>query len=208
MIEEDNYFKECVRYIHRNPIKAGITKEVGGYPWTSHKSYLSRSILLNWIRVEEALSFWGKNTKAAVNEYSSYVTQKVPEYLDKRLEGTNWPTVLGTEKFKDKIKDIFLDKDLTEIASRELKAALPAESIEESIEFFLKHVKISKEQYHKRHKDYYKVRDFAIRYCREKLGCKNVDIARKLNVSVETISRSYQKVRDNKLYEKILKKGK
>ncbi len=206
LVEEDSYFKECVRYIHRNPIKAGITKEVGIYPWTSHKSYLSRKVLFNWLCVEETLTFWNKYKKTAINEYVSYVAQEVSEYLDKRLSGANWPTVLGGEGFKDKIKKLFLGKDLSEIASRDLKAALPAESIEEAIEFFLKHFKISKGQYYKKHKEYYLVRDLAIRYCREKLGCKNVDIARGLNLSVETISRSYRKTMDSKLYDKILKK--
>lgn len=205
LIEEDSYFMECVRYIHRNPIKAGLVGEEGEYHWTSHKYYLSRKRRLDWLCVDEALAYWGQHKKSAINEYSCYVKEDVSEYFDKRLKGTNWPAVLGSEKFKDKIKKIFFDKDLTEISSLELKDVLPSESIEEAVEFFLNCLKITKEQYCNRHKDYYTVRDFSIRYCREKLNYKNVDIARKLNVSVETISRSYRMVRDNKRYDKILK---
>ena len=205
LIEEDSYFMECVRYIHRNPIKAGLVEEEGEYRWTSHKCYLNKKSRLDWLCVDEALAYWGQYEKSAINEYSRYVKQNVPEYFDKRLEGRNWPAVLGSEKFKDKIKNLFLGKDLTEVASRDLKEALPKESIEEAVELFLKHFNILKEKDYKRHKDYYKVRDFAIRYCREKLNYKSIDIARALKVSAETISRSYRMVRDNKEYDKILK---
>jgi len=205
LIEEDGYFMECVRYIHRNPIKAGLVKESGEYSWTSHNCYINKKSQFNWLSVDEALYYWGADRKSAIIEYIRYLNQKVPESFDKRLEGVNWPSVLGSEKFKDKIKKIFLGEDLAEITSRDLKEALPKESIEEVVDLFLKHFKILKDKDLLRHKDYHKARDFAIRYCREKLNCKNVDIARKLNVSVETISRSYRMVRGSKEYSKILK---
>ena len=50
------------------------------------------------------------------------------------------------------------------------------------------------------------MRDFAIRYCREKLNYKNVDLAKRMNLSVETISRAYRIMKDSKLYDKIIKK--
>ena len=205
LIEADSYFMECVRYIHRNPIKVGLAGEVGEYRWTSHKCYVIKTNLQNWLCVEEALAYWGKHKKLAIKEYNDYVNQNVAEYLDKRLEGSNWPTVLGGEKFKDKIKELFLGKDLTEISSQVIKDSLPSESLEGAIEFFLDYFKISKEQYRKGQKKYYEVRDFTIRYSREKLKYKNAEIARKLNMSVETISWSYRMVRDNKVYDKILK---
>ena len=48
------------------------------------------------------------------------------------------------------------------------------------------------------------MRGLAIRYCREKLNYKNVYIAKKMNLSEETISRSYRRMKDNKFYNRIL----
>ena len=206
VIEENSYFKECIRYIHRNLRKAGLEKEWGKYPWTSHKSYIGKKSRLEWLSISESLGYFGKYEKTAINEYNRFVNENVSKELAKRLEGIKWPSVLGSDNFKDKIKRLFLGKDLSEVAFQEIKDALPMKSVEESRDIFLDYLKIPKEKYNKRHKDYYRVRDFAIRYCREKLNYKNVDLAKRMNLSVETISRAYRIMKDSKLYDKIIKK--
>ncbi|MCK5491963.1 MAG: hypothetical protein KAJ14_02500 [Candidatus Omnitrophica bacterium] len=55
-------------------------------------------------------------------------------------------------------------------------------------------------------KDYYKVRNLAIRYCIEKLNYKNVDILKQINLLVAKISLACRRMKNNKLYNKILKK--
>lgn len=132
--------------------------------------------------------------------------QEVPEDFEKRLAGTNWPAVLGSDKFKEKIKQLILGKNLSEISSKELMEGFPAGTIEETLNMFLKYFKMTIKQYHKKQEGYYKVRDFTIRYCRETLNYKNVDIAKILGVSVETISRSYRIVNDDRQYNEIIKK--
>ena len=49
-------------------------------------------------------------------------------------------------------------------------------------------------------------RDFAIRYGRKNLNCKNIYISKKMDLSEETISRSYRRMKDSKFYDKIFKK--
>ena len=39
-IETDAYFLTVLRYIHRNPVKAGIVKSPSEYLWSSYKAYL------------------------------------------------------------------------------------------------------------------------------------------------------------------------
>jgi len=43
LIEEDSYLLELSRYIHLNPVKAGIVKNPMRYEWSSCKSYLKRN---------------------------------------------------------------------------------------------------------------------------------------------------------------------
>ncbi len=204
LIDGDSYFMECVRYIHRNPIKAGLEQAFGLYKWTSHKYYINKKKRPDWICVDEALSYFSKYEKSAIKEYNQYVNLDISEDFEKRLTGSNWPSVLGSDKFKNKIKQLIMGKDLSEISSQEIKEGLPAETIEETLNMFLKYFKMTIKQYREKQKEYLKVRSFTIRYCREKLNYKNVDIAKRLNVSVETISRSYQKVKNNKEYNKYL----
>ena len=40
VIDGDRYLTAVVRYIHLNPIEAGLAKEPDEYKWSSHKNYL------------------------------------------------------------------------------------------------------------------------------------------------------------------------
>ena len=41
-VETDAYFLTLIRYIHQNPIKAGVTKEIQAYPWSSYREYVQK----------------------------------------------------------------------------------------------------------------------------------------------------------------------
>lgn len=42
-VEDDNYYMHVVRYIHQNPVKAGIVQNITDYPWSSYTSYIKNS---------------------------------------------------------------------------------------------------------------------------------------------------------------------
>jgi len=39
-VEDDSYFLTVLRYIHQNPIKAGLTKDIAHYKWSSFIYYI------------------------------------------------------------------------------------------------------------------------------------------------------------------------
>src|SRR6056297_2284982 len=42
-VETDDYIKAVIRYIHRNPIKAGVVKKLEDYTWSSYGEYIGLS---------------------------------------------------------------------------------------------------------------------------------------------------------------------
>jgi len=40
---------QLVRYIHKNPVKAHIVKDMSKYEWSSHKGYLSYDKKWKWL---------------------------------------------------------------------------------------------------------------------------------------------------------------
>ena len=40
-IEDDRYLLAVLRYIHQNPLKAGLCKKIDGYKWNSYKEYMT-----------------------------------------------------------------------------------------------------------------------------------------------------------------------
>ena len=39
LIEKEEYLLECSRYIERNPLRAGVAKDIKDYPWSSYHYY-------------------------------------------------------------------------------------------------------------------------------------------------------------------------
>ncbi|WP_373665554.1 transposase [Sporomusa silvacetica] len=46
-VEEDQYFQIVLRYIHQNPVKAGLVKHVKEYKWSSFHEYVNQANLVN-----------------------------------------------------------------------------------------------------------------------------------------------------------------
>jgi REP element-mobilizing transposase RayT len=42
-VEDDSYFLTVLRYIHNNPVKAGLCRKPGEYPYSSYTAYLTAS---------------------------------------------------------------------------------------------------------------------------------------------------------------------
>jgi len=79
LCEEDPYLLELTRYIHLNPIRAGVVKTMRGlaaYPWTGHGVILGR-VKREWQDVGTVLACFGKRRKEVIRKYESYVAEGV-----------------------------------------------------------------------------------------------------------------------------------
>jgi putative transposase len=79
VVDEDFYFKELVRYIHLNPLRAAIVKsmkELDIYPWSGHGAVMGR-VENNWQDNEFILERFGKNKKQARLSYWRFVEQGI-----------------------------------------------------------------------------------------------------------------------------------
>ncbi|MFH0798772.1 MAG: transposase, partial [Pseudomonadota bacterium] len=108
VIEKDSYLQELVRYIHLNPVRAGVSKKPSDHRWTSHAAYFNARKRPPWLVVDEALAMFGNKHGKALRELDRFVRAGIPEYLEKQLNGAHLPSILGTEGFKDWIKDNFI----------------------------------------------------------------------------------------------------
>jgi len=68
VVETDGYFLTVMRYIHQNPIKAGVVREIQTYPWSSYGEYTKKAeicdtrfaLSLFSTKPKEALYLWEK----------------------------------------------------------------------------------------------------------------------------------------------------
>lgn len=79
-VENDRYFLTVLRYIHQNPVKAGIEEDIAGYPWSSYKEYTGRS---RFCDTAFPLSLFATDVNTAVSLFEAFNLQ---ENSDKCLE--------------------------------------------------------------------------------------------------------------------------
>jgi len=73
--EEDSYLLELVRYIHLNPVRAGLVKSMAkldSYKWSGHAVVTERAVLPGQT-VDEVLQMFDYNKNCAVRKYRNLV---------------------------------------------------------------------------------------------------------------------------------------
>jgi REP element-mobilizing transposase RayT len=107
VIEDDSYLLEAIRYIHNNPVKAGIISRAADYPWSSYKLYKADSS--GFLDKEFVLKMFSENAKKAIllfEEFNEkYGNMQFLEYdernlEEKRVEAENEARVIINEYLK------------------------------------------------------------------------------------------------------------
>lgn len=81
LCEEDAYLQELVRYIHLNPVRAGLVKdlgELGSYPYSGHSVLLNRRKRA-WQDREYVLRYFGQTEREAKKRYLTFVSKGIEE---------------------------------------------------------------------------------------------------------------------------------
>ena len=66
-IEDEKYYFALIRYIHQNPIKAGLVSEIGQYKWSSYNDYIKSKN--NLADIDFTLSMLAENPKDALESF-------------------------------------------------------------------------------------------------------------------------------------------
>lgn len=113
--DENAYLLELIRYIHLNPLRAGIVKdlsELERYAWTGHGVVLGKSDLAGQV-VDEVLALFAGDRLKARTRYRRFIADGInkdlhEEVLGKRTSGDEDrghtdPRIFGDEEFTAKL---------------------------------------------------------------------------------------------------------
>ena len=86
LCDENNYLLALIRYIHLNPVRAGMAttlEELDLYPWSGHSAVMGKH-QCEWMDVSYVLSQFGSKVHAARSDYRTFVQEgfvqgRVPE---------------------------------------------------------------------------------------------------------------------------------
>lgn len=68
-VEDERYFLTVLRYIHQNPVKAGIVNDVASYKWSSYSEYIGKNTIID---IDFALSIFNNNREKAIESFKEF----------------------------------------------------------------------------------------------------------------------------------------
>ena len=68
-VEDDTYFLTVLRYIHQNPLKAGLTKNIDLYQWSSYQEYIKEAKIVD---TDFVLAMFAENRDKAIKEFRDF----------------------------------------------------------------------------------------------------------------------------------------
>ncbi len=80
LVDADSYLKSLVRYIHLNPVVAGMVAEPEAYRWSSHRDYLGERTV-PWLDPDFVLETFGATVGVARVRYAQFMRSCVDEDL-------------------------------------------------------------------------------------------------------------------------------
>ena len=125
-VDIDEYFLHLIRYVHQNPLKAGITDEIEEYPYSSYVEYMKGSKLtdtefvLNMISLEEFIDYHQEieELKFNVTDSKKKTDEDILMFLKKRYEIDNPKSI---SKFSKDDRDKILEELKREFTVRHIQ---------------------------------------------------------------------------------------
>jgi len=218
LCDEENYLLALVRYIHLNPVRAGIIRtleELDRYRWSGHQAIVG-GVKHPWMDTETVLSQFGKTKKKAITEYRRFVQEDIGKGRNTVLTGGGlirshggWSQVLSMKRkgLKEETDERILGngdfvqeilKEAEEKHLRQLKLRQSGLSITVIIRQECKKSKISPEELRRgsRRRRVSEARAaIALRSSKE-IGFSGAEIARNLGVNTSSINRAIARAED------------
>jgi putative transposase len=140
LVEKDVYCQELSRYIHLNPLRAGMVKDLREHRWSSYLDYVGVK-RVSWLETASILGYFGTQEGRARRGYRDYV------------EGVNWrelrnpmtavfaSSVVGSERFinwvREKARSLPEENERDIPVLRKLKGRPDLDEIKKTVEDIL-----------------------------------------------------------------------
>jgi len=114
LVEDETYLWTVTRYVHLNPVRAGLVEHPGSWKWSSYPGYARDRSRLEWVAYDELLASWagefGGSGSEPARTYRRYVTAGVSQPPDSPWSEAYHGWILGSQNFVDRVRAIVRDQ--------------------------------------------------------------------------------------------------
>lgn len=94
LVDVDEYAKELSRYIHLNPVRAGVVSRPEEYEWSSYRGYIGKSKSV-WLTTGFILGYFDKHISSGQKKYQQFTEDGIGREDISPLQATVASTLLG-----------------------------------------------------------------------------------------------------------------
>ncbi len=103
LVDAHTYLLELVRYIHLNPVRAGMVEKPKDYAWSGHRAYMGMETL-PWLETDWVLSQFAKQLKTCRKRYAAFVLAGIEEgHRQEFHHGCEDGRVLADDRFLEQV---------------------------------------------------------------------------------------------------------
>jgi len=106
LVEQESHDWELTRYIHLNPVRAGLAGRPEVYPWSSCSAYLNPRIAPEWLIWQEVLTSHGRGINSARRAYLAFLNEGVFHPPTCPLSATVGSALLGSPAFIERMQTL------------------------------------------------------------------------------------------------------
>jgi len=133
LVEADAYALELSRYIHLNPVRAGMVAKPEHYQWSSYRTYIGQCTTPEWLKTDFILGYFDRKASDAKNSYRRFVEDLLDSEYESPLKATVASTVLGRPEFVRDVSQRHLGEKRAERSMPAVKALALWPSMDEII---------------------------------------------------------------------------
>ena len=196
LVEADEYALELSRYIHLNPVRAGIVTSPEEYRWSSFRYYIATGKAPKWLKRNFILGYFDGKPAAAMKQYKDFVCSLLEKEYESPLAHLPHSMILGSSQFVAEIKERFITGKHPERDLPSLRAMIDRpelEVIEQAVDSRL-------------HGDANLARQLKMFLCHRYSGKKLTEIGARFGVSESAVSQASRRIRDRQHKDKKLEK--
>lgn len=110
LLEPDTWLIPISRYIHLDPVRAGIVRDPSCYRWSSYPALVGGSGRPEWLETGRLFAGFGKGGKTTLQKYREYVEETDPEAVENPAREASNGLILGPPDFIARIRNRLLTK--------------------------------------------------------------------------------------------------
>lgn len=113
LVEDETYFWNVSRYIHLNPVRAGLVDDPSDWPWLSCPGYANRRKRAPWVEYDVVLEAWQGEYGGsdAAGAYRRFVEQGIEDPPASPFEQARQGWILGSQAFADRLRSLLFGRD-------------------------------------------------------------------------------------------------